>query len=136
MWFPGYASAVSFGLCALLHNCNPRYGWLVRPYPTGTSTLQETPSLLGAQRPRAKPWNCTRTPTGTALTCTVLTRTAPAVRCRCGVRAACTVPHTVPVSYREAHVCKCGGRAHRPNPVPAVLGRCVLRERQCMCAQN
>src|SRR3989337_1331581 len=27
------------------------------------------------------------------------------------LRAACTVPHTVPVSYREAHVCKCGGRA-------------------------
>ncbi len=40
--------------CDLLHNCNPRCGWLVRPYPTGTSTLQETPSLLGAQRPRAK----------------------------------------------------------------------------------
>src|SRR3990170_8295543 len=54
MWFPGYASAVSFGLCDLLHNCNPRCGWLVRPYPTGTSTLQETPSLLGAQRPRAQ----------------------------------------------------------------------------------
>ena len=40
--------------CDLLHNCNPRCGWLVRPYPTGTSTLQETPSLLGAQRPRAE----------------------------------------------------------------------------------
>src|SRR3990170_7513234 len=54
MWSPGYASAASFGLCDLLHNCNPRCGWLVRPYPTGTSTLQETPSLLGAQRPRAQ----------------------------------------------------------------------------------
>ena len=32
----------------LLHNCNTRYGWLVRPYPAGTLTLQETPSLLGA----------------------------------------------------------------------------------------
>jgi len=32
--------------CDLLHNCNPRCGWLVRPYPTGTSTLQETPSFL------------------------------------------------------------------------------------------
>ena len=30
----------------LLHNCNTRYGRLVRPYPTGTSTLQETPSFL------------------------------------------------------------------------------------------
>ena len=39
--------------CDLLHNCNPRCGWLVRPYPAGTSTLQETPNLLGAQRPRA-----------------------------------------------------------------------------------
>src|SRR3990170_8141244 len=58
--------------------------------------------------------------TGTALTCTALTCAAPAVLCRCGVRAACTVPHTVPVSYREALVCKCGGRAHRPDPAPAV----------------
>ena len=32
--------------CGLLHNCNPRCGWLVRPYPTGTSTLQETASFL------------------------------------------------------------------------------------------
>ena len=29
----------------LLHRCNTRYGWLVRPYPVGTSTLQETPSF-------------------------------------------------------------------------------------------
>ena len=73
--------------------------------------------------------------TGTALTCTALTCAAPAVLCRCGVRAACTVPHTVPVSYREAHVCKCGGRAHRPDPAPtctappgtARQGRCAVR---------
>jgi hypothetical protein len=32
----------------LLYSCNTRYGWLVRPYPAGTYTLQETPSLLGA----------------------------------------------------------------------------------------
>ena len=30
------------------------------------------------------------------------------------------MPHTVPVSYREAHVCKRGGRAHRTDPAPAV----------------
>jgi hypothetical protein len=29
----------------LLHRCNTRYGWLVRPYPVGTCTLQETPSF-------------------------------------------------------------------------------------------
>ncbi len=44
MWFPVYASVISFGFC-LLHNCNTRYGWLVRPYPAGTFTLQETPSF-------------------------------------------------------------------------------------------
>src|SRR5204862_232762 len=31
--------------CHLLHRCNTRYGWLVRPDPVGTSTLQETPSF-------------------------------------------------------------------------------------------
>ena len=29
----------------LLQICNTRYGWLVRPYPAGTCTLQEAPSL-------------------------------------------------------------------------------------------
>lgn len=29
----------------LLRICNTRYGWLVRPYPAGTLTLQEAPSL-------------------------------------------------------------------------------------------
>src|SRR4029450_6079130 len=29
----------------LLHRCNTRYGWLVRPYPVRTFTLQETPSF-------------------------------------------------------------------------------------------
>jgi hypothetical protein len=28
---------------------------------------------------------------------------------RAGVRSACTVPHTVPVSFREAHVGRCPG---------------------------
>ena len=50
MWFTVYASAVSFGYKNLLHNCNTRYGWLVRPYPAGTFTLQENAKLLGAQR--------------------------------------------------------------------------------------
>jgi len=35
-----------------LHNfpssCNTRYGWVVSPYPEGTLTPQEAPSLLGA----------------------------------------------------------------------------------------
>ena len=42
--------------CDLLHNCNPRCGWLVRPYPTGTSTLQENAKLAwrsGRMRARA-----------------------------------------------------------------------------------
>ena len=29
----------------LLHSCNTRYGWLVRPYPMGTFTPQEAPSF-------------------------------------------------------------------------------------------
>ena len=29
----------------LLQNCNTRYGWLVKPYPVGTSTPQEAPSF-------------------------------------------------------------------------------------------
>jgi len=45
MWFPVYASIVSFGFLVLLNNCNTRYEWLVRPYSTGTFTLQETPSF-------------------------------------------------------------------------------------------
>jgi len=32
-------------LSGLLHHCNTRYEWLVRPYSTGTFTLQETPSF-------------------------------------------------------------------------------------------
>ena len=42
-WCPVYASPVSFGF-HLLHRCNTRYRWLVRPYLAGTCTLQETPS--------------------------------------------------------------------------------------------
>src|SRR3970040_2767319 len=48
------------------------------------------------------------------------------------LRAACTVPHTVPVSYREAHVCKCGGRAHRPDPAPTCTAPAVRC--RCRCA--
>jgi len=33
------------GLSGLLHHCNTRYDWLVRPYSTGSFTLQETPSF-------------------------------------------------------------------------------------------
>ena len=33
------------GLSGLLHHCNTRYEWLVRPCSTGTFTLQETPSF-------------------------------------------------------------------------------------------
>src|SRR6185503_17529058 len=29
----------------LLHSCNTRYEWLVRPYSAGTLTLQEAPSF-------------------------------------------------------------------------------------------
>jgi hypothetical protein len=32
-------------LFCLLHNCNTRYGWLVRPCPARTFTLQEMPSF-------------------------------------------------------------------------------------------
>ena len=42
-----YASDISF-VCPKLHPPNirnTRYGWLVRPYPTGTLTLKEMPSL-------------------------------------------------------------------------------------------
>jgi hypothetical protein len=31
--------------CYLLHTRNTRYGWLVRPYPAGTCTLQESVKL-------------------------------------------------------------------------------------------
>jgi len=33
------------GLSGLLHHCNTRYEWLVRPCSAGTFTLQETPSF-------------------------------------------------------------------------------------------
>ena len=39
-------------LLALLRNGRKtRYGWLAKPYPTGTFTLQDTPSFLGAITP-------------------------------------------------------------------------------------
>jgi hypothetical protein len=62
MWFPVYARRkcpwgtlqLFRSVLNLLHNCNTRYGWSVRPYPTGISTLQEKAKLLGAQRLRAQ----------------------------------------------------------------------------------
>src|SRR5262249_25910077 len=49
---PGYAGDASSILCAvsprLRHGCKTRYGWVAHPYPTGTCTLPETPSFLGA----------------------------------------------------------------------------------------
>ena len=62
----------------LLHHCNTRYEWLVRPCSTGTFTLQETPSFAwrtnGVRYPRVggtrqrhfagtnlKPQNCLKT---------------------------------------------------------------------------
>ena len=35
----------------LRHGRKTRYGWVASPYPTGTFTLQETPSFLGAITP-------------------------------------------------------------------------------------
>ena len=42
---PVYASHASFGVRHLLHICNTRYEWLVRPYSMGTFTPQEAPSF-------------------------------------------------------------------------------------------
>ena len=41
-----YSTVTSLtGRSGLLHHCNTRYDWLVRPCSTGTFTLQETPSF-------------------------------------------------------------------------------------------
>ena len=42
----------------LRHGRKTRYGWVATPYPTGTFTLQETPSFLGAITPgfRRRQW--------------------------------------------------------------------------------
>jgi hypothetical protein len=40
-----YASTGLFGFGLLSSSCNTRYGWLVRPYPAGTLTLQEDAKL-------------------------------------------------------------------------------------------
>jgi hypothetical protein len=53
-WFPVYASSLSFGSSTstpLLRTCNTRYGWVVSPYPAGTRTLQEAPSLAWRTTP-------------------------------------------------------------------------------------
>jgi hypothetical protein len=47
--FSVYASSILFAVFPRLrHGRKTRYGWVASPYPTGTFTLQETPSLLGA----------------------------------------------------------------------------------------
>jgi hypothetical protein len=44
-----YASPILFTVSPRLrHGRKTRYGWMANPYPTGTFTLQETPSFLGA----------------------------------------------------------------------------------------
>ena len=53
---PGYAVDASSLLCAASssrrrHGCKTRDGWVATPYPTGTFTLPETPSFLGAITP-------------------------------------------------------------------------------------
>ena len=40
-------------LSHLLHRCNTRYEWLVRPYSAGTCTLQEAPSFAWRTNARA-----------------------------------------------------------------------------------
>ena len=37
----------------LRHRCNTRYGWLARPYPTGSFTLQDAPSCAWRANARA-----------------------------------------------------------------------------------
>src|SRR5436853_7089976 len=39
----------------LRHGRKTRYGWVARPYPTGTFTLQETPSLSWRDNARHEP---------------------------------------------------------------------------------
>ena len=52
---PGYAvdaSSILFAVSPRLrHGRTTRYGWMAHPYPTGTCTLPETPSFLGATTP-------------------------------------------------------------------------------------
>ena len=47
-----YASPILFAVSPRLrHGRKTRYGWMAHPYPTGTFTLPETPSFLGAIAP-------------------------------------------------------------------------------------
>ena len=47
-----YASPILFTVSPRLrHGRKTRYGWMANPYPSGTFTLQETPSFLGAKTP-------------------------------------------------------------------------------------
>jgi hypothetical protein len=50
--FAVYASPILFAVSPRLrHGRKTRYGWMATPYPTGTFTLPETPSFLGAITP-------------------------------------------------------------------------------------
>src|SRR4029434_4022077 len=52
--FAVYASPILFAVSPRLrHGRKTRYGWMATPYPTGTFTLPETPSFLGAITPGA-----------------------------------------------------------------------------------
>ena len=65
---PGYAvdaSPILFAVSPRLrHGRKTRYGWVASPYPTGTFTLQETPSLSwrdnAARQARLEAVACTR----------------------------------------------------------------------------
>jgi hypothetical protein len=51
-----FAHLLFAAILALLRNGRKtRYGWLANPYPTGTFTLQDTPSFLGAITPHVLP---------------------------------------------------------------------------------
>ena len=59
----------------LRHGRKTRYGWVASPYPTGTCTLQETPSFLGAVTFRVR--RCRKPQRGTSGGC----RQSPARGC-------------------------------------------------------
>ena len=51
-----YASSILFAVSPRLrHGRKTRYGWVARPYPTGTCTLQEMPSLAWRENARYEP---------------------------------------------------------------------------------
>jgi hypothetical protein len=51
-----YASPILFAVSPRLrHGRKTQYGWMAHPYPTGTFTLQETPSLSWRENARGEP---------------------------------------------------------------------------------